>query len=290
MNRFSRAIEARTGLRMPYFEQEDSSGIPLVLVHAVGDSQRVFEGVLAHLPASVHAFAPTMRGHGDAGRPRSGYRSSDFAADLAAFMDAVDLEAAVIAGGSSGGLVAQRFAIDFPDRIRGLVLLGAPLTLGNKPFAQRLWTTTISKLTDSVDPAFVRGFVERTLSPSVSHALLDALVQESLKVPAFVWRETLKGILEDDFSAELGRIAVPTLAIWGDGDSLIPREDQEALVQLIPGARRVVYPGAGHVFYLEDPVRAAADLTSFAEEACQLGGAATPDDGDSRSPGRGVPR
>jgi hypothetical protein len=45
MDRFSRAVEVRTGVRMSYYEQGDSSGIPLVLVHAVGDSQRIFEGV-----------------------------------------------------------------------------------------------------------------------------------------------------------------------------------------------------------------------------------------------------
>jgi non-heme chloroperoxidase len=57
------------------------------------------------------------RGHGDATRPPTGYRSRDFAADLALFMDAVDLPRAVIAGGSSGGFAARRFAIDQPERI-----------------------------------------------------------------------------------------------------------------------------------------------------------------------------
>jgi len=266
MNRLSGAVEVRTGVRMPYFEQGDPSGVPLVLVHAVGDSQRIFEGVLAHLPASVHAFAPTMRGHGDASRPPSGYRSSDFAADLAAFMDAVRVQAAVVAGGSSGGLIAQRFALDFPDRVSGLVLLGSPLTLGDKPSAQGLWDSTVSKLTDPVDPAFVRRFAESTLSRPAPEARLDGLVREGLKVPAFVWRETVRGILEDDFSADLGTIAAPTLVIWGDADALLPREDQEALVRLIRGARLMVYPGAGHVFYWEDPARVAADLASFAEE------------------------
>jgi pimeloyl-ACP methyl ester carboxylesterase len=91
------------------------------------------------------------------------------------------------------------------------------------------------------------------------------LVRESLKAPAFVWRETFKGILEDDFSGELGRIAVPTLIIWGDRDALLPREDQEALACLISGAQLMVYAGAGHVFYWEDPARTAADLASFTE-------------------------
>jgi non-heme chloroperoxidase len=266
MHRFSGTVKVRTGVQMPYFEQGDSSGIPLVLVHAVGDSQYIFEGVLARLPASVHAFAPTMRGHGDASRPESGYRSSDFAADLAAFMDAVHIEAAVIAGGSSGGLVVQRFAIDFPNRILGLVLLGAPFTFRDKPFAQELWDSTISKLTDPIDPGFVRRFTESTLSRPVPDALVDALVRESLKVPALVWRETVKGILEDDFSSELAKITVPTLVIWGDRDALLPRKDQEALRRLINGARLVVYPGSGHVFYWEEPARVAADLASFTEE------------------------
>lgn len=266
MDRFSRVVKVNSGVRMPYFEQGDSSGIPLVLVHAVGDSQRIFEGLLSYLPASVHAFAPTMRGHGDASRPESGYRSSDFAADITAFMDAVHIEAAVIAGGSSGGLVGQCFAINFPDRILGLALLGSPLTLGNKPFAQSLWDSTISKLSDPIDPAFVRRFTESTLSRPVPDALLDALVGESLKVPAFVWRETIKGILADDFSAELVRITVPTLVVWGDGDTVLPREEQAALARLIREARLVVYPGAGHIFYWEEPARAAADLASFTEE------------------------
>jgi pimeloyl-ACP methyl ester carboxylesterase len=251
---------------MPYYEQGDTFGIPLVLVHAVGDSQRIFEGLLACLPYSVHAFAPTMRGHGDASRPESGYSSYDFASDIAAFMDAVHIEAAVIVCSSSGGLVGQRFAIDFPDHILGLVLLGTPLTLGNKPFTQGLWDSTISKLSDPIDPAFVRRFVESTLSQPVPDTLLDSLIQESLKVPAFVWRETLKNILTEDFSTELVRIAVPTLVIWGNEDAVLPREDQETLTSLIAGSRLIVYPGAGHVFYWEEPDRVAADLVAFIEE------------------------
>jgi pimeloyl-ACP methyl ester carboxylesterase len=266
MERFSRAVEVRTGVRMPYFEQGDSSGVPLVLVHAVGDSPRIFEGLLAYLPDSVHAFAPTMRGHGDASRPESGYRSRDFAADIAAFMDAVNIEAAVIVGSSSGGLVGQRFAIDFSDHILGLVLLGSPLTFGNKALAQGLWDSTISKLSDPIDPAFVRRFAESALSRPVPDVLLDASIRESLKVPAFVWRETLKGILADDFSTELCRIAVPTLVIWGDEDTVLPREDQEALSRLINGSRLIVYPGAGHVFYWEEPARVAVDLAAFTIE------------------------
>jgi non-heme chloroperoxidase len=77
VGRISGVVEVRSGLRMPYLEQGDPSGVPLVLVHAVGDSQRIFGGLLDLLPRTIHAFAPTLPGHGDASRPPSG--SSPFA-------------------------------------------------------------------------------------------------------------------------------------------------------------------------------------------------------------------
>jgi pimeloyl-ACP methyl ester carboxylesterase len=89
------------------------------------------------------------------------------------------------------------------------------------------------------------------------------MVQEGLKVPAFVWKATIAGLLQDDFTEELGRITAPTLIIWGDHDAILPRSEQEALAAGISGARLVVYPGAGHVFYWEDPARVAVDVAAF---------------------------
>ncbi|MGH3995042.1 MAG: alpha/beta fold hydrolase, partial [Pseudonocardiaceae bacterium] len=76
------------GLKLPYVEQGDPSGVPVVLLHAFADSWRSFERVLAYLPRSIHAFAVTQRGHGEAGRPASGYGVDEFAVDVVAFMDA----------------------------------------------------------------------------------------------------------------------------------------------------------------------------------------------------------
>lgn len=264
--RISATVELPNRVVLPYVEQGDPSATPLLLVHAIGDSWRSFERVLDDLPGFVHALAPSLRGHGDASRPESGYRSSDFAEDLVGFLDALGAKAAVIAGGSSGGLVAQRFAIDHPDRTAGLVLLGSPLSLADKPAARELMEATISKLNDPVDPGFVRGFVESTVVRPVPAAFLAAMVQEDLKVPAYVWKATGTGLLEDDFSGELGSIRAPALVVWGDGDTILSREEQESMASLIPNARLVVYPGAGHAFYWEDPVRVARDLAAFVGE------------------------
>ncbi len=75
----------------------------MLLLHGVTDSWLSFERVLPYLPESINATALTQRGHGDADRPATGYRTRDYAADVAAFLDAVGLGAAVIVGDSMGG-------------------------------------------------------------------------------------------------------------------------------------------------------------------------------------------
>jgi non-heme chloroperoxidase len=258
-------VELPNNVRLPYVEQGDPSGISLVLLHAVADSWHTFERVLPHLPASIHVFALTQRGHGDATRPPTGYRSTDFAADLAAFMDAVDLPGAVIAGGSSGGFAARRFAIDHPDRTLGLALLGSPFSLGDKPAVRGMFDSTIATLTDPVDPTFVREFALSTLAQPVPQTFLDIIVAENLKVPARVWKAVCEGLLEDDSANELDRIPAPTLVVWGDQDTILSRTEQEAMAAAIPNARLVVYKGAGHSIYWEEPERIASDLAALAE-------------------------
>jgi pimeloyl-ACP methyl ester carboxylesterase len=258
-----RSIELPRQVTLPYVEQGDPACIPLLLLHGFTDSWRAFEPVLSHLPETIHAFALTQRGHGDASRPPSGYHLPDFVADVAGFMDALQLAAAVIVGGSSGGFVARRLPIDHPERTRGLVFLGSPGALRDKPAVLELWNSTIAKLTDPIDPVFVRTFQASGLARPVPPAFLETMVHESLKVPAFVWRATFEGLLDDDSFGHLNTIKVPSLIVWGDRDAFLPRSDQEALAAALAGSRLVVYPGAGHAVYWEEPARVASDLVAF---------------------------
>jgi len=253
-----------TGVRLPYVEQGDPTGVPVVLLPGFTDSWRAFALVLPHLPPSIRAFALTQRGYGDADRPVAGYRPADFAADVAAFAATLALGPVVVVGHSSGCLVCQRLALDAPERVRGMVLAGSPLCFGDNPRAVEFWETTVSRLIDPIDPGFVREFVGSTLDRPVPTALLDTLVAESLKVPARVWRAVFAALIEADFSAELGGITAPTLVVWGDHDRYLDRDEQDALVAAIPRARLLVYPGAGHSVHWEEPARFAADLAAFA--------------------------
>ena len=132
-------VELFNRVTLQYVEQGDPSGVPEVLLHGVTDSWRSFEPVLPHLPESIHAFALTQRGHGDADRPASGFRPRDFAADLAAFMDALDHGQAVIVGHSMGSYAAQRFAMDHPGRTLGLVLVGSFTNWRDNPAVAEFW-------------------------------------------------------------------------------------------------------------------------------------------------------
>jgi len=251
------------GLRLPYVEHGDPAGVPLILLHGYSDSWRSWELLLAQLPASVHAYALTQRGHGDADRPQTGYRPEDHAADVAAFMDAVGLDAAVIAGHSGGSYSAQRFALDHPERTLGVVLIGAFRAFHDNPGVLELGEA-IAELTDPVDPAFVRGFQASTVAQPIPAGFLETIVAESRKLPARVWKTYLRDILEGDVPTETGTIDAPTLILWGDQDAFCPRSDQDALLAAIPRAQLALYHGTGHCPHWEQPQRTVADLVAFA--------------------------
>jgi pimeloyl-ACP methyl ester carboxylesterase len=241
---------------------EQGTGLPVVFLHGYTDSWRSFGSVLPHLPRALRAIALSQRGHGDSYRPASGYRARHFAGDVAAVLDALAIDRAVIVGHSMGTQVAQRFAIDHPGRTLGLVLMAGYATMRDNHVVQEL-AAAASALTDPVDPDFVAVFQQSTLAQPVPPGWLDMAVAESLKVPARVWREACAGFLQDDTSGELGRIAADTLILWGDRDEICPRSDQDILSAGIARSRLNIYRDAGHAVHWEEPARVAADVAAF---------------------------
>ncbi|MEV5974049.1 alpha/beta hydrolase [Streptomyces sp. NPDC051921] len=258
--------ELRDGPVLPYAETGRPEGATVVLVHGYADSWWTFEPLLRRLPPSLHVYAPTQRGHGDADKPADGYLPEDLAVDLVAFMDAVGIGRAVLVGGSSGGVQARIVAGRYPDRVAGLVLLGVPADLAGKPAVTELWET-VRGLEDPVDRGFAEGFSAGLTAEPVGRGFLETVVEESMKAPARVWRETLRGLLETDLRATLGGILVPTLVVWGDRDPLLTREEQQMILDAVPDSRLIVYEGVGHVPYWERPERVARDISDFVRGA-----------------------
>ena len=243
----------------------------VLLLPGPTDSWRSYEPVLDQLPSSIRAIAVSQRGHGDSDKPATGYRVEDFAADVVPLLDGLGVERAVLAGHSGSCPVARRVAIDYPERVDGLVLEASPTTLRGDAGLEGFVASVISGLQDPIDPVFLRSVVVDTSSKDVSPEVLDQLVGELAKVPARVWKEMFASLLAYDDVAELGRISVPTLLVWGDADALVGRAMQEMLAERISGSELLVYPGVGHTPRWEDPTRFAGDVATFVERSARPG-------------------
>jgi pimeloyl-ACP methyl ester carboxylesterase len=263
-----RQIQLPGRVRLELAEQGDLAGTPVIALHGVTDSWRSFEPVLPYLPPELRVpelrvMALTQRGHGDSDKPTDGYRPADFAADVASFMDAMEIERAVLVGHSMGSINAMRFAIDYPSRVAGLMLAGTMPWFGQPPELVQYYREQIVPLADPVPDAVARDFQQSTLARPIAETMLDGFVAESLKVPARVWRAAFAGFIGDDFSPRLREIEVPTLIVWGRHDAFCSAADQEAMLGLIRNARLVQYADAGHAVHWEEPQRFALDLSRF---------------------------
>ena len=256
-----------TGLRMHYAEQGDREGEAIIFLHAYVDSWFSYSRVLSLLSAEYHAFAPDQRGHGNSDKPQCCYTADDYAADVDAFMDVVGIEKATLVGDSSGGLIAQRMALDYPHRVSRLVLIGSPTTLVNNEAITKAGEEMLAGLEDPITPEFVREFILGTIHDPVPEKFLSTAVSQSLKVPTRVWRDYYEGVLLTvDDTARLGEIGVPTLILWGEQDSLLPREEQERRAAAIPNATLRVYPETGHLAHWVRPEWVVRDLQAFLKE------------------------
>ena len=258
-------LALRNGLRLEYAERGPRGGPTLLLLHGITDSWRSFEPVLPWLPAHWHVIALSQRGHGGSDKPRSGYATRDFAADAAAFAQALDLPPLTVVGHSMGAANAMRLALDEPKRVRGLVAAGAFARFGDKTALIEFIERDIAPLADPVPRALAHAFQMDTLAQPVAPGLVETMVQESLRVPAHVWRESFAGLLRDDFSGELVRIAAPTLLVRGERDAFVPESDTQQLQRGIARSHLASYAGAGHAMHWEQPERFARDLVRFVE-------------------------
>jgi rifampin ADP-ribosylating transferase len=252
-----------TGICVPVMAQGEPRGVPLVLLHAWAESSGVFDRLLGRLPSDQWSVVYDQRGHGAADRPETGYAMVDFAADVVALLDELAAPSAVLLGSSSGGYIAQQVAADRPDRVAGLVLVGAPRTLQAEPS----FAAEVAQLTDPIEPEWVRSSIAWfPVFSRVPEWFLEDRISDGAAVPARVWRETLRGLVEALPPTEGGRVVAPTLIIFGGRDDALRLEDEQAMAASIPGARLVVYEDTGHLVLWEHPKRVARDTVNFLEE------------------------
>ena len=254
-------VSLNTGVRLRYAYQGDPNGIPVIMLHGYTDSSFSYSQVLPLLDQKYRIYTPDQRGHGESDRPATGYEMKQFAADVVAFMDALNIRQATIVGHSMGSFVAQHVAVRAPERVKRLVLVATATQVRNNDLAREL-ERSVNALNDPIPEKFVHNFQASTAFQSLGNEFLEAAVKESMKLPLHVWQGVMAAMMSPDTQVELKKIKAPTLILWGDRD-FFPRSEQDALTSAIPNAELKVYKNTGHALHWEHPEKFAADLTAF---------------------------
>lgn len=223
----------------------------LLCLHGYTDSWYSFSRVVPLLMDSWHLIIPSQRGHGDSDQPLSGYTPGEMALDVLAVMDAFGIPGATVVGHSMGSFVAQRLAAMHSTRVDSLILIGSAPRLRNAVTEGLL--REVDMFGESVDPAFVRAFQESTIARSVPDEFLAAVIRESLKLPASLWKSVLREFIDADDKGTANTITCPTRIVGGTQDSVFPPEAQRELAKSIPNATIFLEERAGHALHWEAP-------------------------------------
>jgi pimeloyl-ACP methyl ester carboxylesterase len=262
MNTDCKFADLSTGVRLAYVEQGPRDGLPVIMLHGISDTHRSFDLVRPLLPNTWRIFAVTQRGHGLSDKPERGFAMGDFTRDAVAFMNAVGVERAVVVGHSMSTAVTLRTAADYPERVAGVVLMGAFAHFRDTPTMAEL-KAAAADIGENCGREFSQAFQESTLANPIPPNYLETVVNESLYMPGHAWRGAVQGLIDFEPIEAAQKIQAPAAIIWGDRDAYCPRQDQHELRAALRSSRLFTLSGVGHALHWERPADTAALLRAF---------------------------
>jgi 3-oxoadipate enol-lactonase len=251
------------GLELAY--DESGRGVPLLFIHGWPHNRTLWAGQMSGLPTLARCIAPDLRGFG--GSTVTGpYSIAQFADDLAALLDALELEQVVACGLSMGGYVALALLRRHRARVRGLVLTSTRATADTPEASDKR-----ARLVDFIAAHGVEALAGAQLAGMLSRVTLEsrAGVREALReIMASASPQGAIGgqramMERPDASDLLATIDVPALVVAGAEDVLTPPDEQRALAAAIAGCRFELLAGAGHACAFERPAAFNHVLTEF---------------------------
>ncbi|HEY2391129.1 MAG TPA: alpha/beta hydrolase [Candidatus Angelobacter sp.] len=233
---------------------EQGSGIPVLLIMGLGYPSYLWHRMRPMLNEHYRTIALDNRGSGQSDAPTGVYPIALMASDAAAVLDAAGVQSAHVFGLSMGGMISQEFALQYPERVRSLILgcttpRGANAVRAEKPVT---------------DILMARGLTPeeaaRAMRPYIydSATLLDR-IEEDMAIRRKWFPQPqgylgqLQGILAWESYPRLERIAAQTLVIHGQSDQLVPAGNGELIAAKIPSAKLVMLPQASHIFTTDQP-------------------------------------
>ncbi len=244
----------RDGVRIHY--EEAGSGPPILITHGYASSTKAWEGQARSLSDTYRIITWDMRGHAGTDSPTDQAQYSEEATvdDMAALLDHLGIEKAVISGLSLGGYMSLAFNLKYPGRVRALMLFDTGPGYNN-PKGREAWNETAVKRAER--------FEEMGLDALGQGAEVKISVHTSAEGLALAARGMLAQF-NDGVIKSLEHVKVPTLVLVGENDQpFLGATDYMA--NKIPGAKKVVIPNAGHASNLDQPAAFDAAVREFME-------------------------
>lgn len=247
---------------------EQGEGDPILLIMGLGYPSCMWHRSRPVLTERFRTIAFDNRGIGNSDVPPGPYPIVLMASDAAAVLDAANVESAHVFGVSMGGMIAQEFALQYPKRVRSLIL---GCTAAGGPTSVRAEQDAIQMLMsrDKMSP-------EQALQAPVPFIYDSATPRERIDEDLALRRPwlprpegyaaQLQGILAWQGYNRLPAIPAPTLVIHGESDRLVPPANGKLIAERIPGAKLVMIPHASHLFLTDQTDTAHRIMLQFLEE------------------------
>ncbi len=232
------------------------SGPPVMLSHGFSASSRMWDGQAEALADAHRVLTWDMRGHGQTKGPeaQAGYCEAETVADMAALLDACEIDRAVIGGLSLGGYMSLAFYNAHPDRVRALMLFDTGPGYRN-PDARAKWNERAEQWATTLEQDGLDAF--KTMGTDEMRADWHDSADGLAKAARGMLAQFDSAVLES-----LPNVAVPTLVLVGENDTpFIP--PSEYMAKKIPNTEYVVIPDAAHAANMHNPTAFNAAVLSF---------------------------
>ena len=235
----------------------------VVLTHGLGGSSQYWAGLTESLTRHYRILRWDLRGAGASSRPAGPYSPTLFALDLSRLLDRLRIEQVHLVGHSGGGVVSQRFALDFPARVRSAVLISTSSEVGEK--ARGAWL----RLADQIE---ARGFAPnagpdiRGFAPAFAAAhpeVVEALTRATRANDPRAYAESARAFGTYGWTGDLDRLDLLTLILQGLEDAMTPPGGSVIMSRHLRRSRLIMVPGAGHNLPLEQPTLVTTAILSF---------------------------
>ena len=232
------------------FYEEKGEGEPLVLIHGFPFDHTLWDDVTEPLARHAHLILPDLRGFGKSPAPDGVYSMRLMAEDIAALLDRLGIQKAILAGHSMGGYVSLAFAQAYPEHIAGLALITSQ-SAADTPERRQSRLRLADEVRRKGVKAVVTASLER-LSPNLE-------VRERAK--ELMLRSQRKGVIAAlqgmaarlDATEILSELHVPCLIVAGSADAILTPEKALEMAQMLSKGWVVEVPGGGHLPMYEAP-------------------------------------